>query len=213
MLKLNKNEVVDFLKNGNLEDLASFIAEKKSNLRYLTRLLCSSDQLLKWRAVETMGLVGAKLSNKDLEQAKILLRTLLWTMNDESGGIGWGAPESMGEIIYHCPDTLNEFAPVLLTYIDEEMLLPGVIFGAYRIALADNSLVREFMPSYREFLNHKNPVVRGHLLLLMKAMNEDFGGEYKFLLQDETQIFYYNKGSMHKITIALLAKALKTQKD
>jgi len=40
------------------------------------------------------------------------MRRLMWNLNDESGGIGWGNPEAMGEILA-CHEALaNEYAPI-----------------------------------------------------------------------------------------------------
>jgi hypothetical protein len=46
-----------------------------------------------------MGEVMAHLADKDMESARVIMRRLMWSLNDESGGIGWGAPEAMGEIV------------------------------------------------------------------------------------------------------------------
>ena len=46
-----------------------------------------------------MGAVVAHLAEKDMESARVVMRRLMCSLNDESGGIGWGAPEAMGEII------------------------------------------------------------------------------------------------------------------
>lgn len=34
-----------------------------------------------------------------MEKACTVMRRLMWTLNDEFGGIGWGVPEAMGEIM------------------------------------------------------------------------------------------------------------------
>jgi len=44
-----------------------------------------------------MGRVVSSLAEKDMESARVVMRRLMWNLNEESGGIGWGCPEAMGE--------------------------------------------------------------------------------------------------------------------
>ena len=37
------------------------------------------------------------------EKVRIYIRTLQWSMSDESGGIGWNYPQTIAEIIVHIP--------------------------------------------------------------------------------------------------------------
>ncbi|MEA3417440.1 MAG: hypothetical protein U9R02_15080 [Thermodesulfobacteriota bacterium] len=46
-----------------------------------------------------MGVVVSNLADHDMESARVIMRRLIWNLNDESGGIGWGSPEAMGEIM------------------------------------------------------------------------------------------------------------------
>ena len=43
--------------------------------------------------------VVSRLADSDMEAARVIMRRLMWNLNDESGGIGWGSPEAMGEIL------------------------------------------------------------------------------------------------------------------
>ena len=38
-----------------------------------------------------MGLLAADLAGQDMEEARELMRRLMWSLNDESGSSGWGA--------------------------------------------------------------------------------------------------------------------------
>jgi hypothetical protein len=60
----------------------------------------------------------------------------MWNLNDESGGIGWGSPEAMGEILCQIPKLAEEFKSILFSYlepggnfIEHEMLQRGVLWG------------------------------------------------------------------------------------
>lgn len=75
------------------------------------------------------------------------MRRFLWSLNDESGGIGWGAPESMAEIMCHCRQLRLEYLHMLISYMREDgdelfqdgnylelpMLQRGLLWGVGRL--------------------------------------------------------------------------------
>jgi hypothetical protein len=83
-----------------------------------------------------MGVLASRVEQKNMEQARIILRRMMWNLNDESGGIGWGSPEAMGEVLSLSPKLAMEFKSILFSYlepggnfIEYEMLQRGVIWG------------------------------------------------------------------------------------
>ncbi len=171
---IKKEQIQALILAGELEEIVRIIGKQKSALRYLLRLLCSLDNLVKWRTVETVGLLGAWWFDQGrAEETRILLRKFLWTLNDESGGIGWGSAECIGEIVSLRPQSFADFAPVLLTYTEEEILLPAVIWGGWRIARQAPELVQEFIPDYWPYLKHPDPEVRGYTYLWLQTAGAD----------------------------------------
>jgi len=86
----------------------------------LFSFFCSLDPTLKWRAVSAMGVVVANLAAGEDEFARVVMRRLMWSLNDESGGIGWGAPEAMGEIMARSRTLADEFGTILLSYLQPQ---------------------------------------------------------------------------------------------
>ena len=82
----------------------------------LISLLPNGDEL-SGRAAVGLGLCVARISRDSPEEARIIMRRLMWHMNEESGNLGWGIPESMAEIMARSPLLCKEFAHVLLSYI------------------------------------------------------------------------------------------------
>ncbi len=80
----------------------------------------SSDEHVRARAIASLGQVVATLADRDMESARVVMRRLMWSLNDESGGIGWGAPESMGEIMALHGGLAREFHKILISYVDSE---------------------------------------------------------------------------------------------
>ena len=115
----------------------------------LFSFLCSNDELLKARAVTAMGIVVSRLADHEMESARIVMRRLMWSLNDESGGIGWGAPEAMGEIMARHNKLADEYHKILISYstpganfIEHESLQEGVFWGIARLAQARPDLVK-----------------------------------------------------------------------
>ncbi|MBW2604650.1 MAG: HEAT repeat domain-containing protein [Deltaproteobacteria bacterium] len=126
------------------------------------------DELVKWRAVIAMGAVVARLAHEDFESARIVMRRLMWNLNDESGGIGWGSPEAMGEIMARHDSLAKEYACILVSYINEagnflehEMLQRGVLWGLGRLAHTRPERVRDAAAYLCPFMRSKDPVHRG----------------------------------------------------
>jgi len=94
------------------------------------------DELIKFRSITAMGELGLRLAVKQMEKARILMRRIMWNLNDESGGIGWGSPEAMGQILSKSPGLAMEFKSILFSYLDpkgnfieHEALQRGVLWG------------------------------------------------------------------------------------
>src|SRR3989339_564142 len=94
------------------------------------------DPLIKFRSASAMGSLVARMAEQNMERARIVLRRIMWNLNDESGGIGWGSPEAMGEILSLSPELAPEFKSILFSYLDpagnyieHEMLQRGVLWG------------------------------------------------------------------------------------
>jgi hypothetical protein len=83
-------------------------------------LLYHGEPLIRWRAVSAMGAVVSRLAEQTMEPARIIMRRFMWNLNDESGGIGWGSPESMGETMARNERLAQEFGCILISYADPQ---------------------------------------------------------------------------------------------
>jgi hypothetical protein len=92
----------------------------------------------------------------------------MWNLNDESGGIGWGSPEAMGEITARHGRLANEFASVLISYIDpegnfleHELMQRGSLWGVGRLAHARPLLAQPAYAFLPAFFEASDPFLRG----------------------------------------------------
>ena len=117
-MNLFKNEVLEFLQQDDFEktlgDLHKFPSKKLVNA--LISFLCSTNKIVKEHTVIAMGEVVSKMAEDDIESARVIMRRLMLNLNDESGGIGWGAPLAMGEIMARSEKLAEEYHKILISY-------------------------------------------------------------------------------------------------
>ena len=172
-----------------------------------------TDELLKWRAVTAMGVVVARLAHEDIESARIVMRRLMWNLNDESGGIGWGSPEAMGEIMARHDGLAKEYACILVSYINEagnflehEMLQRGVLWGLGRLAHARPELVRDAAAYLPLFMRSKDAVHRGLAAWVAGAIPSEITEPLlKHLATDEARINIFINMNIEERTVGQLA--------
>ena len=134
----------------------------------LFSFLVHSDEKLRWRAITAMGAVVENLAVKDMESARVILRRLMWSLNDESGGIGWGAPEAMAEIMARHEGLAREYSRILISYTDDEGnfleyegLQRGVLWGLVRLARVRPQMVAEAGGHLQKYLESGDATIRG----------------------------------------------------
>ena len=123
----------------------------------------------------------------------------LWNLNDESGGIGWGSAEAMGEILANNDKLAGEYSSILLSYARKdgnyqelESMQRGVLLGIGRLAQVRPDLIREGISFILPFINTKDPTLRGTAAFILGlAGDADAIGELENLLGDENEINMY----------------------
>jgi len=149
-----------------LEKLLEIPGQKVVNT--LFSFLHNTDEKVKWAAVTAMGAVVAEIADEQMETARVIMRRLMWNLNDESGGIGWGSPEAIGEILACHKGLAEEYAHVLLSYAREdgnylelEALQRGLLWGIGRLARERPHLVEGDVPYILPYLESGDATVRG----------------------------------------------------
>jgi hypothetical protein len=165
-----KRNVTDLLKAddfaGVLETFRSYPARRVINP--LFSCLCSTEPQIKWRAITALGAVVADHAQDDMESARVVMRRMIWNLNDESGGIGWGLPETMGEVMARHEGLAREYVNILVSYICEDgnflehqPLQQGVLWGLGRLAQTRPELLQNAAPHLHPFLSSENATLRG----------------------------------------------------
>lgn len=180
--------------------------------------LYAQDDLLKMRTVKAMGVVVSNLAEREVEAARVIMRRLMWNLNDESGGVGWGSPEAMGEIMAASEPMAREYAHVLVSYIREDgnflehdILQRGVLWGLARLAEVRPQLLQRFDSYLLPYLRSDDPVLRGLAVKASGAVPVDSARpRLETLLHDKTEIRIFVDNKLHTMTVAeLAARALE----
>ena len=176
----------------------------------LFAFFCSAIPLLRWGAVSGMGVVVSRLAETQMESARVVMRRLMWSLNDESGGIGWGAPEAMGEITARHARLAGEFAHILVSYIrpdgnflEHPVLQRGLLWGLGRLAYARPQAAVDAEPFVRPFLTSTDACHRGHAAWFMGALvSGSADPELQRLADDDALFPFYQAGALTEVTVA-----------
>jgi hypothetical protein len=147
-----KEEVRKILLRRDFAGLGEYATQDKNILRTLSSLLYDSDRLVVWRTIEGLGRVSIKMGEKGLEPLRRLIRQLLWSMNDESGSIGWYAPEAIGEILYNLPSLQGEYLPLLVSNLETEPFGGGICRAMARISGRFPETIRSYRGELQQSL-------------------------------------------------------------
>ncbi len=181
--------------------------------------LCSTNETARWHAIAALGPVVSQLADHDMEAARVVMRRFMWSLNDESGGIGWGAPEAMAEIM-SCHDGLaDEYAHMLVAYMREdgfylelEQLQRGLMWGLGRLARDKPDLLRskDAIRHLLSYLDSIDSTVRGLAARTLGLLHaEDSTPLLEKLVDDPAPVRFYMDQCFPDETVGELAhKAL-----
>jgi len=193
-------------------------------LHPLLGFLCSTDPDLKQRAVTALGFQTAELAAEDLEAARNIMRRLMWSLNDESGSIGWGAPEAMAEIMARHEGLAGEYAAILVSYmrtdgnyLEHIPLQRDLLRGMGRLASVTPRLLLEwgadrFLTPYLESSDAEVRGLAARCAGLLRARNTRKA--LQKLLKDPAEITVFHQGcSLTRIRVGDLAGQALTALD
>jgi hypothetical protein len=169
-----KKEVVAALETNDIEAISRLALQGRKVLSVLVRLAYDKETLAGWRAIVATGQVASVFIRDDYECLRETARKLLWSLTDESGGIGWSAPELLGEIVSADPKRFSDLVPMIAEVfcIEEAVFRPGVLYAFRRIAGSDPEMISPYQDLILRGLSEQDPVVRIHALELVRVLGE-----------------------------------------
>jgi hypothetical protein len=132
-----KKCVEDLLRNRDFDHLLELCEKDRRFWQEVRFRLYEIDESLRWPAIETAGrLMRRWWKSGDEERVREYVRTLFWSMSDESGGIGWSAPQTIAETIAHIPELMDPYGNMMIAYsVGEPSLAKGCLWGIGRLGL------------------------------------------------------------------------------
>ena len=197
-----------------LDDIRRFPSRRAVNP--LFSFLCRLEPLIRWHAITAMGKVVADLAETDPESARVIMRRLIWQLNDESGGIGWGCPEAMGAILAESPLLAKEYSRLFLsylrpggTYLEHEGLQRGLLWGVGYLAHARPELAGGAAAELLAFLQSTDPALRGLALWALAPLaNREIAPYLEALAHDEGNFELYHDGVITRCSIGQTAREI-----
>ncbi len=185
----------------NLDEAATVLDEigrlpARQVINPLISFLYHGNERTRWAAIGAMGAVVKILADEDMEAARLIMRRLMWNLNDESGGIGWGSPEAMGEILANHAGLAEEYVHILLSYTREEgnyleleMLQRGLLWGIGRLSQVRPALVKGAVEDIASYLYSDDAHVRGLSAWVLGLVGDkECCNKLAGLSQDENEI-------------------------
>jgi HEAT repeat protein len=217
--RATKQRIYALLKSPDLASALNEISRLPGRqvINPLFSLLYNRDQDVRWSAVKAMGMVVAKMADEDMESARVIMRRLMWNLNDESGGIGWGSPEAMGEIMACHHGLAKEYAHILISYtredgnyLEHEVLQRGLIWGIGRLAQVSPHILQDGVQHLFPYLESTDATVRGLAAWVMGLLTvDDAVPQIRRLKNDENQIqMYTDQGLVNCRVMDLAEEAL-----
>jgi len=188
----------------------------------LFSLRLDKDEAVRWRSVTAFGLTAGRMAEASIEKARVLMRTCMWYMNEESGNLGWGVPHFMGEAMVKSERVAKEFHKILASYIfcdekcdgnflDHTELRRDVFWGLARLAGERPEYVVLSERFLIVALDEEDPYNRAYAawaLGLIKA--EGVRARLLEMKDDNTEIRTYRNGELLDMTVgAIVAEALE----
>jgi hypothetical protein len=173
MTQLEKKKLIlHSLEANDLDNVVSFVQKDRKTLSLLIRMAYDKETLVGWRSIKAVGRIAKKLVGTNHEFLRITMRKLLWSLSDESGGIGWAAPELLGEIVSSDPEGFADIIPLIVEVynIEEQTFRPGVMYALGRIAEVSPELVANYQKEIIRSLVDTDPLIRIYTLELVEIL-------------------------------------------
>ncbi len=208
----SRQQLIQFLESNDLMSAAALVKQNRRRLSHLVRLAYDKETLTGWRAIKAIGIAAKAIVDQEYPFLRETIRKLLWSLSDESGGIGWSAPEIVGEIVCSDPERFQDIIPILsgIYDIEEEVFRPGILYALSRVAEERSDLIIPYKDLAIRALGDKNPLVRYFGLEVISRIkgrmtvqnNDVVDGYMRKLVADTAEVWVYKDYNFFSIQIA-----------
>jgi hypothetical protein len=223
--RLIKNELLSILEQSDFEEILRFFDNHPPHLllNSLFMALCNPLEQVRWNAVCGFGRLVPTMADKDPESSRIVMRRFLWSLNDESGGIGWGAPEAMAEIMFHCSLLRQEYLHMLVSYmrkdgnelfqdgnyLEHPFLQRGLLWGIGRLCEGHSKvmLAEQVYDDIVAYLSSPDHQVAGLAIWCLGWLGAGLAAaKIKCFLNHSGEVHLFVDNTLRIVTVATLAE-------
>lgn len=158
-----REEVRELLIRRDYVNLVHLCREDRRYWKSVRFAAYDADEAVFWPAIEVIARVMRQHWESGQEETvREYIRSLLWSLNDESGGIGWNAPQTIAEIIVLIPELLDPYAGMMISRTREEpLLLPNALWAVGRLGRLIEKEITFFQESILKALRIDDPRTLG----------------------------------------------------
>lgn len=172
-ININKKDFISLLENLEFETIEKASLGNKNIFGWIISLSYDKENSISWKAIEAMGHVAkVYVDAGQIEPLRNTIRKLLWSMTDESGGIGWRAAELIGEIIYAEPSLFDDIIPILWSQREEESFLESVLRSMIKLSkkVDLNKYISVNDKELKDLLHHEKDEIRALTAILIRKI-------------------------------------------
>ncbi len=220
-----KLELLPLLEKRQTSEISNFLERYPDHLvlNTLFSALCNPLDRVRWNAVICFGIIVPRLAEERIEEARVIMRRFLWSLNDESGGIGWGAPESLAEIMCHCGQLRREYLHMLISYMTEDgeeffqdgnylelpMLQRGLLWGIGRLGQChrDEMIEQDIVDNVAAYLSSTDSTVSGLAIWALGLLQaKSTAQRIEPFLDEDKVIQIYRDNFLQDVELGFLAE-------
>ncbi|MHB1325713.1 MAG: DVU0298 family protein [Thermoleophilia bacterium] len=208
-----KNELKQALLSGDYARVAELASADKRTFGKLVALAYNKDELLCWRAIEAIGAAAAAVAKENQASVRNTVQRILWSAREESGGMGWSAPELLAEIAIAAPRQFPDIPPIIISLHaedEEKVFLKGVLRAAGRMGEAGITGIAGSDRIIRDCLENEDPAVRGMAVWAASRAGVNAREAIGGLTGDDGKLTIYENGELVQRSVGELAREALT---
>ncbi len=206
-----KTELIRFINDYEISRALKWLENQRRPISLVSSLLFTTDQTVRWRAIELLGKLAGIISKSDKVSIRKLLTHNIWMMNDESGNVGWYAPETIGEVLYNVPEFIDEFGIMLPTFIIEEPFERGTHWAIARVSeIKPDIYIKDFSKILKS-LEDSDPYIRAYTskaVMLIDPLNAKSKVEKLKADQGDIELYNFTTGNLYQTKVGKIVTEL-----
>ncbi len=151
---------------------------RTKDVRQFLKALYSPEDRQRFQAAVDLGAYAEGRWRTNPGSIQELLRRLTFSLNEESGATGWGAPEAIGEIAARIPEMEKLYGSVFPGYLshpevflDNAVLNTGALWAIGRLGAGSSADVPGLDEDLSRFLRSEAASVRGAAIFAIERTN------------------------------------------